>query len=214
MWCKNSYFFELGQNIGSFASATKGMDTFLFEMSMKWMFTFKNFRIVYWHGKTHSALPLQQYFWHFPLLFRFAFNMLNSKTAPRWSSTTLCPYKMPCPTTNSQKILQLFLSLFLGQITPFTFKVVFFSGLYWGHPLSITIAVSISSPNPLTFPCHGFSIPSLTTLFPYFWLFIHFLPKTFFLAPLLLFNHYITTIANQGGQKNYFFLRRSPKTVT
>ena len=32
------------------------MDTFLFEMSMKWMFTFKNFRNVYWHGKTHSAL--------------------------------------------------------------------------------------------------------------------------------------------------------------
>ena len=49
-------FFEPGQNIGSFASATKGMDTFLFEMSMKWMFTFKNFRNVYWHGKTHSAM--------------------------------------------------------------------------------------------------------------------------------------------------------------
>ena len=32
------------------------MDTFLFEMSMKWMFTFKNFRNVYWHGKTHSAM--------------------------------------------------------------------------------------------------------------------------------------------------------------
>ena len=32
------------------------MDTFLFEMSMKWMSTFKNFRNVYWHGKTHSAL--------------------------------------------------------------------------------------------------------------------------------------------------------------
>ena len=28
-------FFEPGQNIGSFASAIKGMDTFLFEMSMK-----------------------------------------------------------------------------------------------------------------------------------------------------------------------------------
>ena len=27
-------FFELGQNIDSFASATQGMDTFLFEMSM------------------------------------------------------------------------------------------------------------------------------------------------------------------------------------
>ena len=32
------------------------MDTFLFEMSMKWMFTFKNFRNVYWHGMTHSAM--------------------------------------------------------------------------------------------------------------------------------------------------------------
>ena len=32
------------------------MDTFLFEMSMKWMFTFKNFRNVYWHGTQHSAL--------------------------------------------------------------------------------------------------------------------------------------------------------------
>ena len=44
------------QNFGIFASPTKGMDTFLFEMSMKWMFTFKKFRIVYWHGKTHSAM--------------------------------------------------------------------------------------------------------------------------------------------------------------
>ena len=25
-------------------------------MSMKWMFTFKNFRNVYWHGKTHSVV--------------------------------------------------------------------------------------------------------------------------------------------------------------
>ena len=40
-------FFELGQNIDSFASATQGMDTFLLEMSMKLMFTFKNFRNVY-----------------------------------------------------------------------------------------------------------------------------------------------------------------------
>ena len=45
-----------GQNFGIFASSIKGMDTFLFEMSMKWMFRFKNFRNVYWHGKTHSAL--------------------------------------------------------------------------------------------------------------------------------------------------------------
>ena len=35
IWCKNHNFFEPCQNIGSFASATKGMDTFLFEMSMK-----------------------------------------------------------------------------------------------------------------------------------------------------------------------------------
>ena len=32
------------------------MDIFLFEMSMKWMFTLKNFSNVYWHGKTHSAM--------------------------------------------------------------------------------------------------------------------------------------------------------------
>ena len=54
--CKNHNFFESCQNIGSFVSATKEMDTFLFEMSMKWMFTFKNFRNVYWHGTTHSAM--------------------------------------------------------------------------------------------------------------------------------------------------------------
>ena len=53
---KNHNFFEPGQNIVSFASATERMDTFLFEMSMKWMFTFKNFRNVYWHGKTHSLM--------------------------------------------------------------------------------------------------------------------------------------------------------------
>ena len=35
------------------------MDTFLFEMSMKWMFTFKSFRNVYWHGKTHSGIVSQ-----------------------------------------------------------------------------------------------------------------------------------------------------------
>ena len=50
-----------GQNFGIFASPTKGMDTFLFEMSMKWMFTFKNFRNVYWHGKTHSAMTCSSY---------------------------------------------------------------------------------------------------------------------------------------------------------
>ena len=45
-----------GQNFGIFVSPTKDMDTFLFEMSMTWMFTFKNFRNVDWHGKTHSAM--------------------------------------------------------------------------------------------------------------------------------------------------------------
>ena len=58
IWCKKSYVFESGQNFRIFASPTKGMDTFLFEMSMKRMFTFKNFRNVYWHGTTHSAMPL------------------------------------------------------------------------------------------------------------------------------------------------------------
>ena len=45
-----------GHHFGIFVSPTKGMDTFLFEMSMKRMFTFKNFRNVYWHGTTHSAM--------------------------------------------------------------------------------------------------------------------------------------------------------------
>ena len=57
---KNHNFFEQGQNIGIFASATKGMDTFLFEKSMKLMFTFKNFRNVYWHGTQHSAMVSQE----------------------------------------------------------------------------------------------------------------------------------------------------------
>ena len=56
IWCKKSYVFESGQNFRIFASPTKGMDTFLFEMSMKRMFAFKNFRNVYWHGTTHSEL--------------------------------------------------------------------------------------------------------------------------------------------------------------
>ena len=49
-------FLMPGQNFGIFASPRKGMDTLLFEMSMKWAFTFKNFRNVYWHGKTHGAM--------------------------------------------------------------------------------------------------------------------------------------------------------------
>ena len=36
----------------------KGMDTFLFELSMKWMFTFKNFRKIYWQGEQHSGLTI------------------------------------------------------------------------------------------------------------------------------------------------------------
>ena len=55
-WSKDYDFFIPGQNFGIFASSIKGMDTFQFEMSMKWMFRIKNFRNVYWHGKTHSAL--------------------------------------------------------------------------------------------------------------------------------------------------------------
>ena len=49
-----------GQNFGIFVSPTKGMDTFLFEMSMKLMFTFKNFRNVYFHGKQHSAMNFEK----------------------------------------------------------------------------------------------------------------------------------------------------------
>ena len=41
------------------------MDTFLIEMSKKWMFTFKNFRNVYFHGKQHSAVVIKvtRWFW-------------------------------------------------------------------------------------------------------------------------------------------------------
>ena len=62
-WVKIMKFLIPGQNFGIFASPTKGMDTFLFEMSMKWMFTFKNFRNVYWHGKTHSAMDYGRLRW-------------------------------------------------------------------------------------------------------------------------------------------------------
>ena len=59
------------QNFGIFASPTKGMDTFLFEMGIKWMFTLKNFRNVYWHGKQHSALiGSSGYLWIYWKLFR------------------------------------------------------------------------------------------------------------------------------------------------
>ena len=96
--------------------------------------------------------------WHFPLLFRFASNMLKPKTAPRWSPTTLCPYIMTLSLYKyiSHNILQIFLSLFLDQITAFTFGIgVFFQ--------DCTIAVSISSPNPLTF----ISMPWIFDPFPY-----------------------------------------------
>ena len=65
-----------GQNFGIFASPTKGMDTFLFEMSMKWLFTFKNFRNVYWHGKTHSAML---FFCQSSFHFDFHFSSLESR---------------------------------------------------------------------------------------------------------------------------------------
>ena len=56
----------------------------------------------------------------------------------------------------SHNILQIFLSLFLDQITAFTFGIgVFFQ--------DCTIAVSISSPNPLTF----ISMPWIFDPFPY-----------------------------------------------
>ena len=55
-WVKIMKVLIPGQHFGIFASSIKGMDTFLFEMSIKWMFTLKNFRNVYWHGKTHSAM--------------------------------------------------------------------------------------------------------------------------------------------------------------
>ena len=53
---KKIIFFFLSKNLGSFASPTKGMNTFHYEMSKKWIFTSMNFQKVYWHGKTHSAM--------------------------------------------------------------------------------------------------------------------------------------------------------------
>ena len=53
---KKRIFFFLSKNLGSFASSKKGMNTFHYEMSKKWIFTFMNFQNVYWHGKAHSAL--------------------------------------------------------------------------------------------------------------------------------------------------------------
>ena len=55
-WSKDYEIFDTRSKFWIFASSIKGIGTFLFEMSMKWMFRFKNFRNVYWHGKTHSAL--------------------------------------------------------------------------------------------------------------------------------------------------------------
>ena len=49
--------------MGSFASPKKGMHTFHYEMSNKWIFTFMNFQNVYWHGKTHSALVCSGTHW-------------------------------------------------------------------------------------------------------------------------------------------------------
>ena len=64
-------FLIQGQKFGIFALPKKEMDTFLLEMSMKWMFTFKNFRNVCWHGKTYCALTrvtsaMSFYFLRFP----------------------------------------------------------------------------------------------------------------------------------------------------
>ena len=79
-----------GQNFGIFASSIKGMDTFLFEMSMKWMFRFNNFRNVYWHGigKTHSAVVLISTFigiW-WPLLLKNTMTCLSLKVGWNRSS--------------------------------------------------------------------------------------------------------------------------------
>ena len=64
IWCKNCNFFETGQNIDSFASATKGMDNFLSEKSMKWrlhlltseMSIDMGSSIVHWLGKVSGIL--------------------------------------------------------------------------------------------------------------------------------------------------------------
>ena len=62
---KNRISFFLSKILGSFASSKKGMNTFHYEMSMKWIFTFMNFQNVYWHGKAHSALIGSGWRWYF-----------------------------------------------------------------------------------------------------------------------------------------------------
>ena len=54
IWNRNYEIFDISSKFWYFCSTYKRNGYFF--MSMKWMFTFKNFRNVYWHGKTHSPL--------------------------------------------------------------------------------------------------------------------------------------------------------------
>ena len=55
-WSKNDKFFDTRSKFWYFCISYKRNGYFY--ICMKWMFTFKNFRNVYWHGKQHSALAL------------------------------------------------------------------------------------------------------------------------------------------------------------
>ena len=44
------------ENLDNFASSRGIIIVFRSKMSKKWIFTFKNFQNVYWHGKRHSTL--------------------------------------------------------------------------------------------------------------------------------------------------------------
>ena len=57
---------------------------------MKWVFTFKNFRNVYWHGKTHSALVSMVFNDHGPLVQRCDGFKISLTSKQRTVTTTQC----------------------------------------------------------------------------------------------------------------------------
>ena len=98
------------------------MNTFHYEMSRKWFFTFMNFQNVYWHGKAHSAMYSTLYiqdnksfakdhkkvgnlFQPFPFLFRFSnsgklnfpLNPIFFPQPPLWHPlTVICSCSFSC----------------------------------------------------------------------------------------------------------------------
>ena len=74
---QKNYIFFLSKNLGSFASSKKGMNTFHYEMSKKWFFTFMNFQNVYWHGKAYSAMTATEHIFHCPTMIVADINWLD-----------------------------------------------------------------------------------------------------------------------------------------